>query len=63
MELAWALWSLVAFLVVTWAASIGGPPPPSERVVAWSGLAMWLFVPWGYWIDRHRAIVGAGREA
>ncbi len=59
----WALWSLVAFLVVIWAASIAGPPPPSERVAEWVGLAMWLFVPWGYWIDRHRAIVGARRQA
>jgi hypothetical protein len=53
----WALWSLVAFLVVIWAASVAGPPPPSERVVEWGGVAMWIFVPWGYWIDRHRAIV------
>jgi hypothetical protein len=59
----WALWSLVAFLVVLWAASVAGPPPPSERVVEWSGIAMWLFVPWGYWIDRHRAIVGVSQEA
>jgi hypothetical protein len=56
---AWALWALVAFLVVTWVASIAGPPPPSERVVELSGLAMWLFVPWGWWIDRHRIIVRA----
>jgi hypothetical protein len=56
---AWALWALVAFLVVTWVASIAGPPPPSERVVELSGLAMWLFVPWGWWIDRHRIIVSS----
>ena len=55
----WALWALVGFLVMLWAASVAGPPPPSERVVEWSGIAMWLFVPWGYWIDRHRAIVKA----
>ncbi len=53
----WALWALVVFLATLWIASIAGPPPPSERVVEWSGLAMWLFVPWGYWIDRHRAIL------
>jgi len=52
----WAFWSLVVFLVAAWVASIAGPPPPTERVVVWSGLAMWLFVPWGYWIDRHRAV-------
>jgi hypothetical protein len=56
---AWALWALVVFLPALWIVSIAGPPPPSEKVVALSGIAMWLFVPWGYWIDRHRAIVGA----
>ena len=55
----WALWVLIGFLAVVWAGSVAGPPPPSERVVEWSGLAMWLFVPWGYWIDRHRVIVSA----
>ena len=55
----WALWSLIAFLVVLWVASVAGPPPPSERAVEWSGVGMWLLVPWGYWIDRHRAIVAA----
>jgi len=58
----WALWSLVAFLAATWLGSLAGGPPPNERVVEWTGLAMWLFVPWGYWIDRHRSIVGV-REA
>jgi hypothetical protein len=55
----WTLWALVAFLAVAWLGSLAGGPPPNERVVEWSGLAMWLLVPWGYWIDRHRAIVGA----
>jgi LexA-binding, inner membrane-associated putative hydrolase len=55
----WAFWALVAFLAVTWVASIAGPPPPSERVVEVTGAAMWLFVPWGWWIDRHRIIVRA----
>ena len=55
----WALWSLVALLVTLWLGSVAGPPPPSERVVAWSGVGMWLLVPWGYWIDRHRAIVAS----
>lgn len=55
----WALWSLIVFLAAAWAGSVLGPPPPSERAVEWTGLAMWLFVPWGYWIDRHRVIVRA----
>src|SRR5262249_50726198 len=59
----WALWSLVVLLAVIWAASAFGPPPPDERAVSLSGLALWLFIPWGYWIDRHRAIVTPLREA
>jgi hypothetical protein len=27
--------------------------------LAVSGLLGWLFVAWGYWIDRHRAPVAA----
>jgi hypothetical protein len=50
----WALWALVAFLVVVYLGSIFGPPPPSGRAVAWTVLAMWLLVAWGYWIDAHR---------
>ena len=55
----WAFWALVVLLAALWLASVLGPPPPSERVVEWAGLAMWLFVPWGWWIDRHRAPRGA----
>lgn len=53
----WALWSLVALLAATWIGSVAGPPPPDEKAVEVTGIALWLFVPWGYWIDRHRAIV------
>jgi len=24
--------------------------------LAWVGEAQWLFVAWGYWIDRHRRV-------
>ena len=58
----WALRGLVVFLVAAWLGSLLGGPPQNERIVEWSGLAMWLLVPWGYWIDRHRTIVPA-REA
>ena len=48
------LWSLAAFLVVVYAASVFGPPPPDARPVAGSAEAMWLLVVWGFWVDRHR---------
>ena len=54
-----ALWGLVAFLLVIYGANLFGPPPPSGMTAAWSALAMWLLVAWGYWVDRHRAVVRA----
>jgi len=50
----WSLVGLVTFLVAVYGASLFGPPPPSERAVAAAGLATWLLVVWGYWIDRNR---------
>ena len=52
----WALWSLVALLVVLYGAASLGPPPPDPGPIAVSALVLWLFVPWGYWIDRHRRL-------
>jgi hypothetical protein len=49
-----ALWALLIFLAITYIANIVGPPPPDAGPVGWMALAMWLFIPWGYWIDRHR---------
>jgi FtsH-binding integral membrane protein len=50
----YALWALVGLLVVIYLANLFGPLPPSETVIAYAGLAGWLLVLWGYWIDRHR---------
>lgn len=55
----WGLWAMVAFLVLILLSGFGGPPPPSERAVAVVTLGLWLFVPWGYWIDRHRTERGS----
>jgi hypothetical protein len=49
----WALWGLVAFLLVVYAAAVFGPPPEQAQV-AWAAQAMWLLVFWGFWVDRHR---------
>jgi hypothetical protein len=46
--------ALVAVLAIIYLASVFGPPPPSEQALAITGLLGWLFVAWGYWIDRHR---------
>jgi hypothetical protein len=41
-------------LVLLLLGALFGPPPHSERALAVASLALWVFVPWGYWIDRHR---------
>jgi hypothetical protein len=46
----------VAFFVVLYAANVFGPPPPDADVIAYAGNASWLFVFWGYWIDRHSVL-------
>jgi hypothetical protein len=54
----WGLYVLLAFLLATWLSAAFGPPPPSERTLAWSALTMWLLVAWAYWVDRHRVARG-----
>ncbi len=50
----YGLWALVGTLVLIYAGSLLGPPPPNELAVTISALGSWLFVAWAYWIDRHR---------
>jgi membrane-bound metal-dependent hydrolase YbcI (DUF457 family) len=53
-----SLAAFVATLAAIYVGSVFGPPPPSVRALALSGLASWLFIAWAYWIDRHRAASG-----
>lgn len=50
----WAMWAFLWFLLVMYFVASFSPQVPNERQVAWSALLMWIFVPWAYWIDRHR---------
>ena len=53
-----ALWAFVAVLVAMYVPGPWSPPPPSENAVAIVGiLAIAIFGPWAYWIDRHRGLV------
>ena len=52
-------WGLSLYVLVLVASFLGagfGPPPPSARALAWSTMAIWLFVPWAWWIDKHREL-------
>ena len=48
-----ALQAMVGVLVLLLLGSLFAPPP-AERTLAIASLALWLFVPWGHWIDRRR---------
>jgi len=50
----YALWAFLLLLVVLYVANMFGPPPPGVQALAVVALGQWLFVLWGYWIDRHR---------
>jgi len=51
----YAFWPLLILLALAYVGSVFGPPPPNERVIAVSALALWLTVPWAAWADRHRS--------
>jgi hypothetical protein len=50
----YALVSFLAFLVFMHLGNLFGPPPPNVEMIAVAGNAMWLFVVWGWWIDKNR---------
>jgi membrane-bound metal-dependent hydrolase YbcI (DUF457 family) len=50
----WAFVALIVVLVVFYLGAAFGPPPPNEKTLALSAVFMWLFVPWAWWLDRHR---------
>ncbi|MDD4051111.1 MAG: metal-dependent hydrolase [candidate division Zixibacteria bacterium] len=49
-----AFWALMILLVAIAFGGYYGPPPSDPKAIGYVGLAAWLFVIWGYWIDRHR---------
>jgi hypothetical protein len=49
-----ALWGLVALLALIYIGNLFGPPPAEVEPIGYIGLAQWLLVAWGYWIDRNR---------
>lgn len=53
----WGFWAYALILPIIYVWS-NGPPPSSERALAWTALLIWLFVPWAWWVDKHRDYVG-----
>ena len=45
----------VGLLLILYLADRFSPPPPSVAAIAWTGIAAAIiFLPWSWWIDRHR---------
>jgi membrane-bound metal-dependent hydrolase YbcI (DUF457 family) len=55
----YALAAFLVVLVVIYIGAVFGPPPPSVRALAVSGILSWLFVAWAYWISTHRTTIEA----
>ena len=54
-----ALWALVALLMVSYALQPFSPPPPSITAIGVMALVMTaLMLAWAAWIDRHRTTAG-----
>ena len=52
-------WVYVLLLAILFVAS-NGSPPPSVEALAWTALGLWLFVPFAWWIDKHRVLIIPG---
>jgi hypothetical protein len=50
----WGFRVFLAVLAAVYLANVFGPPPPNEKVLAYSAFGIWLFVAWAAWFDRHR---------
>jgi hypothetical protein len=54
----WSFFGAAALLAAIYGLVLtASAPPPSATAIASPALLLWLFVPWGYWIDRHRTAV------
>ena len=55
----WTFWAFAALLAVFFVANAYSSPPSSESAIAWAALAGWLIPIFGWWVDRHRRVVGS----
>lgn len=51
----YAFWAMIALLTALWLPSVGGPPPPNVRAIAYVNMILsGVLFAWAYWIDRIR---------
>jgi hypothetical protein len=54
-----ALWALVLFLALPFAAKAMSPAPPGPGTILWVSLVGWLVPLWAWELDRHRVVAEA----
>jgi hypothetical protein len=57
-----SFWALIIVFVILYLGTLFGPPPPSLEALKIMALGGWLFVPWFYWIDRHRPSISIAQS-
>jgi membrane-bound metal-dependent hydrolase YbcI (DUF457 family) len=51
----YGFWALVLLLLGSYVSQLFAPPPPSNTALAIGAIVFgWLFVVFGWWVDRHR---------
>ena len=48
-------WAMVVVLLLLYVSTAFGPPPPNEKILKVGAFIAWVFIPWAWWFDRHRA--------
>jgi hypothetical protein len=48
-------WSLIGALIIIHLLNIFGPPPSNIESVAWGAQFIWVFIIWGFWIDKKKS--------
>ncbi len=56
----WGFWSLIALLLISYISSLFAPAPTNQAALAIGGIIFgWVFVLFGWWVDRHREAMPA----
>jgi hypothetical protein len=51
----WGFWALIVVLLGSYISTLFAPPPTDMTAIALFGIVFgWLFVLFGWWVDRHR---------
>ncbi len=53
-----AFWTFLGLLIAGYVSSLPSPAPKDTHSLAHLALILWVFVPWAFWIDRHRGVEG-----